>query len=76
MQLQDAVTESLKGYPLWVTQGIGIKRKELALVWHEKASRAALQTSLETLHILFVQTHNMTTVKKSGEQCCRLMKLK
>ena len=26
-------------------QGIGIKGKEMALVWHEKASRTALQTS-------------------------------
>ena len=34
-------------------QGIGIKGKEMALVWHEKASRTALQTSTVTLHTLF-----------------------
>ena len=27
-----------------MNQGIGIKGKEMALVWHEKASRTALQT--------------------------------
>ena len=26
-------------------QGIGIKEREMTLVWHEKASRTALQTS-------------------------------
>ena len=51
-------------------QGIGIKGKEMALVWHEKASRAALQTSLVfRTHSLLVQTHNMTTVKEIAEQC-------
>ena len=47
------------------TQGIGIKGREMALVWHEKASRTALQTSsvLHT-HTLLVQTHNMITVKE------------
>ena len=29
----------------WLDQGIRIKGKEMALVWHEKASRTALQTS-------------------------------
>ena len=29
----------------WITQGRGIKGKEMSLVWHEKASRTALQTS-------------------------------
>jgi len=29
-------------------QGIGIKGKEMALVWHEKASRSAYQTSTVT----------------------------
>ena len=48
-------------------QGIGIKGKEMALVWHEKASRTALQTS--TVTTLLVQTHNMITVKKIAEQC-------
>ena len=39
-------------------QRIGIKGREMALVWHEKASRTALQTSsvLHT-HTLLVQTH-------------------
>ena len=54
-------------------QGIGIKGKEMALVWLEKASRTALQTS-SLLHTqtLLVQTHNMTTVKESAEQCRQL----
>ena len=32
---------------LWIgiCQGIGIKGREMTLVWHEKASRTALQTS-------------------------------
>ena len=54
-------------------QGIGIKGKEMALVWHEKASRTALQTSsVNFTHTLLVQTHNMTTVKEIAEQCCQL----
>ena len=41
----------------------------MALVWPEKASRTALQTSsvLHT-HTLLVQTQNMTTVKENAEQ--------
>ena len=55
------------------TQGIGIKGKEIALVWHEKATRTAMQTSSVNLtHTLLVQTHNMTTVKEITEQCCQL----
>ena len=39
-------------------QGIGIKEKEMALVWNEKASRTALQTSSVNLtHTRLVQTH-------------------
>ena len=54
-------------------QGIGIKGKEFALVWHEKASRTALQTSSVNLtHTHLVQTHNMTTVKEIAEQCCQV----
>jgi len=50
-------------------QGMGIKRKEMALVWHEKASRTALQTSSVNLtHTLLVQTHNVTTVEEIAEQ--------
>ena len=44
----------------WVglKQGIGMKGKEMALVWHEKASRTALQTSSVFLtHTLLVQAH-------------------
>jgi len=53
-------------------QGIGIKGNEMALAWHEKASRTALQTSSVNLtHTLLVQTHNMTTVKEIAEQCCQ-----
>ena len=52
---------------------IGIKGKEIELVWHEKASRTALQTSKVNLtHTLLVQTHNMTTVKEIAEQCRQL----
>ena len=53
-----------------LNQGIGLKGKKMVLVWHEKASRTALQTSsvLHT-HTLLVQTHNMTTVKEIAEQC-------
>ena len=46
---------------------------EMALVWHEKASRTALQTSSVNLtHNLLVQTHNMTAVKEIAEQCRQL----
>ena len=46
-------------------QGIEIKEKEMALVWHEKVSRTALQTSsVNFTHTLSVQTHNTTTVKE------------
>ena len=56
-----------------VKQGIGIKGKKIALVWQEKASRTALQTSLVNFtHTLLVQTHNMTTVKEIAGQCCQL----
>ena len=60
-------------FKLSVDQGIGIKGNEMALVWHEKAIRSALQTSsvLHT-HTLFVQSHNMTTVKEIAEQCRQL----
>ena len=45
----------------------------MALVWHEKASRTALQTSTIILtHTLLEQTHNMITVKEIAEQCCQL----
>ena len=37
----------------------------MALIWHEKASRTALQTSS-------VQTHNMTIVKEIAEEFCKL----
>ena len=54
-------------------QGIGIKGKEMVLVWHEKASRTAFQTSLVNLtHTLLLQAHTMTTVKEIAEQCCQL----
>ena len=54
-------------------QGIRIKGREMKLVWHEKASRTALQTSsLLHTHTLSVQTHNMTTVKEIEEKCRQL----
>ena len=41
----------------------------MALGWHEKAIRTALQTSsLLHTHTLLVQTHNMITVKEIAEQ--------
>ena len=56
-------------FPVCLYQGIRIKGREMALVWHEKASRTALQTSsLLYTHTLLVQTHNMITVKESAEQ--------
>jgi len=56
-----------------LSQGIGIKGKEMALVSHEKASHTALQTSsVNFTHTLLVQTHNMTTVKESAKQCRKL----
>ena len=54
-------------------QGIRIKGREMALVWHEKVSRTALQTSsLSQTHTFLIQTHNMTTVKEIAEQCRQL----
>ena len=54
-------------------QGIGIKGKEMALVWHEKASRTALQTSTVIFtHNILVQTQNMITVMEIAEQCRQL----
>ena len=45
----------------------------MALVWHEKASRTALQTSsVLHMHTFLVQTHNMTTVREIAEQCRQL----
>ena len=56
-----------------IIQGIGIKEKEMALVWLEKVSRTALQTSTVIFtHTLLVQRHNMITVKEIAEQCCQL----
>ena len=48
-------------------QGIGIKGKEMALVWHEKASRTALQTGTVTLHTLFWYRHTHMTFPPPGE---------
>ena len=54
-------------------QEIRIKGREMALVWHEKVSSTALQTStLLHTYTLLVRTHNMTTVKEIPEQCCQL----
>ena len=54
-------------------QEIGIKGKEMALVWREKASRTALQMSSVFLtHNILVRTQNMTTVKEIAEQCRQL----
>ena len=45
----------------------------MALVWHEKATRTALQTSsLLHTHTILVKTHNMTTVREITEQCRQL----
>ena len=62
---EDKMERGGGGQSFSLNQGIGIKGREMTLVWHEKASRTALQTSsvLHT-HTLLVQTHNMTTVKE------------
>ena len=50
-----------------------IKGREMALVWHEIASRTALQTSsLFHTDTLLVQTHHTTTVKEIAEQFLQL----
>ena len=49
---------SYRTYETGTYQGIGIKGKEIALVWHEKASPTALQTStVNFTHTLLVQTN-------------------
>ena len=49
----------------------------MALVWDEKASRTALQTSsVSHTHTLLVQTHNMTTVKEIFYSTYKQVKLK
>jgi len=54
-------------------QGKRIKGSEMTLVWQEKASRTALQTSsLSHTHTPLVQTHNMNTVKEIAEKCRQL----
>ena len=60
-------------FQIRINQGIAIKGKEMALVWHKKASGTCLQRSsvLQT-HTLLKQTHNMTTVKEIAEQCRQL----
>ena len=71
--LQPDYTPSLCLLEECIHQEIGRKGKEMALVWHEKASRTKLQTSSVNLtHTLLVQTHNMTTVKEIAEQCCQI----
>ena len=53
-------------------QGIRIKGKIMALVWHEK-DRTAFQTSSVFLtHTLLVQTHKMTIAKEIAEKCRQL----
>ena len=55
-------------FQIRINQGIAIKGKEMAPVWHEKTSRNALQTSSVFLtQTLLVQTHNITTVKEIAE---------
>ena len=58
---------------VFIYQGIRIKGREMALVWHEKASRTSFQmSSLLHTHTILVQTHNMTTVKEIAEYCRQL----
>ena len=60
-----------------LNQGIRIKGREMALVWHEKASRTALRTSLLShTYIFLVQIHSMTTFKEIAEQCRHLIIIK
>ena len=42
-------------FQIRINQGIAIKGKEMALVWHKKASRTCLQSSL------VLQTHSFET---------------
>ena len=45
----------------------------MALVWHKKATRTALQTSsLLHTHTVLVKTHIMTAVREIAEQCRQL----
>ena len=45
----------------------------MALIWHEKAGRTALQkSSLSHTHTFLVQTHNLNKVKEIAEQCRKL----
>jgi len=45
----------------------------MALVWQEKSSPTALQTSsLLHTHTLLIQAHNMATVKEIAGQCRQL----
>jgi len=70
VQLQISVWAAYSSKTVPLIQGIRIKGREMALVWHEKASGTALQTvSLLHTHTLLVQTHNMITVKEIAEQC-------
>jgi len=65
-------TRTIHVYCVLILQ-IGIKEREMALVWHEKANRTALQTSsVSHTHTLLVQTHNMTKIKEIAEQCRQL----
>ena len=64
--------QSFQGYHV---QGTRIKGMEMALVYHEKASRTALQTGSlsQTRRLLFWYRHtHMTTVMESAEQCRQL----
>ena len=58
LKLVVLINPILTNFDVCLNQGIGIKGREMALVWHEKASRTALQTgSLLQTHSLLVQTH-------------------
>ena len=48
----------------------------MALVWHEKTSRTALQTiTVNFTNTLLVQTHNMITVKEITAMLSIIIKL-
>ena len=67
------LTSFLIKWSTLLAQGIGIKGREMALVWHEKASRTLCRQVRYYTRTLFWYRHtHMTTVKESAEQCRQL----
>ena len=55
----------------WITQGIGIKRKEMALVLHEKASRILLCRRFR--YSLHTDSYGIYTLHDYSQGNCRTM---